>query len=48
MRRGDQWADEHDDDLRTCVTCSLRALAEYAKALRLARHCGGVDLKTFP
>ena len=46
--KGEQPADEHDDALRNRITYSLRVLLEYAKALKLVRDSGVVDLKTFP
>ena len=46
--KGEQPADEHDDAIRNRITYSLRVLLEYAKALKLVRDSGVVDLKTFP
>ena len=48
MLHGDQAADEHDAALRGRITYSLRVLVEYAKALRLVRASGVIDLKAFP
>ena len=48
MLHGDQAADEHDAALRGRITYSLRVLVEYAKALRLVRESGVIDLKAFP
>ena len=48
MLHGDQPAEEHDQALRGRITYSLRVLVEYAKALRLVRDSGFIDLKAFP
>jgi hypothetical protein len=48
MLHGDQPADEHDVALRGRIEYSLRVLVEYAKALRLVRESGVIDLKAFP
>ena len=48
MLHGDQPAEEHDQALRGRITYSLRVLVEYAKALRLVRNSGVIDLKAFP
>ena len=48
MLRGDQPADDHDAVLRGRIAYSLRVLVEYAKALRLVRESGVIDLKAFP
>jgi len=48
MLHGDEPADEHDQALRGRITYSLRVLIEYAKALRLVRESGVIDLKAFP
>lgn len=48
MLHGDQPADEHDAALRGRIEYSLRVLVEYAKALRLVRESGVIDLKAFP
>jgi hypothetical protein len=45
---GDEPAEEHDQALRGRITYSLRVLIEYAKALRLVRESGVIDLKAFP
>lgn len=48
MLQGDQAADEHDAALRVRIAYSLRVLVEYAKALRLVRDSGVIELKAFP
>lgn len=48
MLQGDQAADEHDAALRGRIDYSLRVLVQYAKALRLVRQSGVIDLDTFP
>lgn len=48
MLQGDQAADEHDAALRGGIDYSLRVLVQYAKALRLVRQSGVIDLDTFP
>jgi NAD(P)H-dependent FMN reductase len=48
MLQGNQAADEHDAALRERIDYSLRVLVEYAKALRLVRESGVIDLKAFP
>ena len=48
MLRGERPGNEHDESLRNRITYSLRLLLEYAKALRLVRDSGVVDLKSYP
>ena len=48
MLQDDQPVDEHDAALRARIEYSLRVLVEYARALRLVRESGVIDLKAFP
>jgi NAD(P)H-dependent FMN reductase len=48
MLQGDQPGDEQDAQVRSRITYSLRVLCEYARALKLVRDSGVIDLKTFP
>jgi hypothetical protein len=48
MLHGDNPCEEHDQALRGRITYSLCLLVEYAKALRLVRASGVIDLKAFP
>jgi len=48
MLKGEEPSDDHDKALRSRIDYSLRVLVEHAKALRLVRDSGVIDLKTFP
>jgi NAD(P)H-dependent FMN reductase len=48
MLKGAQAVDEHDRLLRERIDYSARVLVEYAKALKIVRDSGLIDLKRFP
>lgn len=48
MLKGEAAAGGHDENLRKRIDHSAKVLSQYAKALKVVRESGAIDLKTFP